>query len=86
MKAENRVTLWWEGDEQALGGERGGPKRKEGCCVDKITDSTEVLKAVTMPVMPNLQSPGHNTEPDAKMSTRRAHAGGRERRGRGFNF
>lgn len=68
MKAENRVRLWWEVEGQALGGERGGPKRREGCCVDKITDSTAILKAVTMPVMPNRQFPGRSTEPDAKVS------------------
>ena len=68
MIAQNRATLWCEGEGQALGGERCGPKRREGCCVDKKTDSTAILKAVTMPVMPNLQSPGPSTEPLAPVS------------------
>ena len=62
MIAKIRATLWCKGERQALGGERCGPKRREGCCVDK-TDSTAILKAVSMPVMPNLQSPGPSTEP-----------------------
>lgn len=69
MMAKNRVTPCWEREERLLGRERHGPKIREGCCVDKTTDSTAILKVVTTPVLLNLQSSVPSMEPGIIMST-----------------
>ena len=69
MMAKNRVTPCWEGEEQLLGRERHGPKIREGCCVDKTTDSTAIVKVVTTLVLLNLQSSVPTAEPGIIMST-----------------